>query len=88
MSEKIEWINVYSTMDAFASNFRKDNEVGNAQYGIKGKKEVPFNLNYEIARREKYNLFSFLTLKHVTAPIVTGKQIGRASCRERVCLYV
>ena len=66
MSEKIEWINVYSTMDAFASNFRKDNEVGNAQYGIKGKKEVPFNLNYEIARREKYNLFSFLTLKHIT----------------------
>ena len=26
MSEKIEWINVYSTMDAFASNFRKDND--------------------------------------------------------------
>ena len=24
----------------------------------------------------------------VHTPIVTGKQIGRASCRERVCLYV
>jgi len=66
MSEKIEWINVYSTMDAFASNFRKDNKVGEAKYGIMGKKEVPINLNYEIARREKYNLFSFLTLKHIT----------------------
>lgn len=66
MSEKIEWINVYSTMDAFSSNFRKDNSAGKAHYGIMGKKEVPINLNYEIARREKYNLFSFLTLKHIT----------------------
>ncbi len=66
MSEKIKWINVYSTMDAFASNFRKDNKVGEAKYGIMGRKEVPINLNYEIARREKYNLFSFLTLKHIT----------------------
>jgi hypothetical protein len=66
MSEKIEWINVYSTMDALASNFRKDNKVGEAKYGIMGRKEVPINLNYEIARREKYNLFSFLTLKHIT----------------------
>ena len=38
MSEKIEWINVYSTMDAFSSNFRKDNSAGKAQYGIMGKK--------------------------------------------------
>jgi hypothetical protein len=66
MSQKIEWINVYSNMDAFASNFRKDNKVGEAKYGIMGRKEVPINLNYEIARREKYNLFSFLTLKHIT----------------------
>jgi hypothetical protein len=66
MSRKIEWINVYSTMDAFASNFRKDNKAGEANYGIMGKKEVPINLNYEIARRQKYNLFSFLTLKHIT----------------------
>jgi hypothetical protein len=66
MSDKIEWINVYSTMDAFASNFRKDNKVGEAKYGIMGRKEVPINLNYEIARREKYNIFSFLTLKHIT----------------------
>lgn len=66
MSQKIEWINVYSTMDAFASNFRCDNKAKEAQYGIMGRKEVPINLNYEIARREKYNLFSFLTLKHIS----------------------
>lgn len=66
ISEKIEWINVYSTMDVFASNFRKDNNAGTAQYGILDRKEVPINLNYEIARREKYKLFSFLTLKHIT----------------------
>lgn len=66
MSEKIEWINVYSTMDAFASNFRNDNEVDIAEYGIVKNMEVPMNLNYEIARKEKYNLFSFLTLKHIT----------------------
>jgi hypothetical protein len=66
ISQKIEWINVYSTMDAFASNFRNDNKVGEAKYGIMSRKEVPINLNYEIARREKYNLFSFLTLKHIT----------------------
>jgi hypothetical protein len=66
MSEKIEWINVYSTMDAFASNFRKDNKAKEPQYGIMGKIEKPINLNYEIARKEKYNLFSFLTLKHIT----------------------
>ena len=66
MSQKIEWINVYSTIDAFSSNFRRDNEAKEAQYGIMGKNEVPINLNYEIARREKYNLFSFLTLKHIT----------------------
>jgi hypothetical protein len=66
MSENIEWINVYSTMDAFASNFRNDNKVGEAQYGIMGKKEVPINLNYEIARGVKYDLFSIITLKHIT----------------------
>jgi hypothetical protein len=66
MSHRIEWINVYSTMDAFASNFRRDNKAKEAQYGIMGRQEVPINLNYEIARREKYNLFSFLTLKHIS----------------------
>jgi hypothetical protein len=66
MTNKIQWINVYSLMDAFASNFRKDNKAGEAKYGILNKKEIPININYEIARKNTYNLFSFLTLKHIS----------------------
>lgn len=65
MTEKIQWINVYSLMDAFASNFRKDNKAGNAQFGIIKNKEKPINLNYEVARKDTYNPFNFLTLKHI-----------------------
>ena len=36
------------------------------EYSMNIRKEVPINLNYEIARREIYNLFSFITLKHIT----------------------
>lgn len=66
MTSKIQWINVYSLMDAFASNFRYNNDVGEAEYGILNKKEIPININYEIARKNTYNLFSFLTLKHIS----------------------
>lgn len=66
MTSNIQWINVYSLMDAFASNFRYTNKAGEAEYGILNKKEVPININYEIARRNTYNLFSFLTLKHIS----------------------
>lgn len=66
MTNKIQWINVYSLMDAFASNFRKDNKAGEAKYGILIKREIPININYEIARKNTYNLFSFLTLKHIS----------------------
>lgn len=66
MTNKIQWINVYSLMDAFASNFRKTNDAGEAKYGILGRKEIPININYEIARKNTYNLFSFLTLKHIS----------------------
>lgn len=65
MTEKIQWINVYSLMDAFASNFRNDNKAGNAHFGIIKNKEKPINLNYEIARKDTYNPFNFLTLKHI-----------------------
>lgn len=65
MTEKIQWVNVYSLMDAFASNFRNDNKAGNAHFGIIKNKEKPINLNYEIARKDTYNPFNFLTLKHI-----------------------
>jgi hypothetical protein len=66
ISENIKWINVYSTRDPFASNFRQDNEAKDAELSIIGKKVIPINLNYEIARGEKYDLFSLITLKHIT----------------------
>jgi hypothetical protein len=65
MTKKIQWINVYSTLDAFASNFREDNKSGKAHYGIMDKKVGPLNLNYETNRNEKFNVFSFITLKQI-----------------------
>lgn len=65
MTDKIQWLNVYSLMDAFASNFRKDNKIGDAEFGIINNKEKPINLNYEVARKDTYNPFNFITLKHV-----------------------
>jgi hypothetical protein len=65
MTKNLQWINVYSTLDAFASNFRADNKSGKAHYGIMDNKEGPLNLNYETNRYEKFNVFSFITLKHI-----------------------
>ena len=48
----------------------------------------------ELKPTPEYQLEQVVTLmRHGIRPqtntaIVTGKQIGRASCRERVCLYV
>jgi hypothetical protein len=49
------------SVEKYAARYIKE-----LQYSMISRKEVPINLNYEIARREKYNLFSFLTLKHIT----------------------
>ena len=38
--------------------------------------------------KDSYGNITSGGLTNITLPIVTGKQIGRASCRERVCLYV
>lgn len=61
MTKKIQWINVYSLLDAFASNFRYDNKAGEANYGILNKQEIPININYETNR----NVFNFLALKQI-----------------------
>jgi hypothetical protein len=61
MAKKTQWINVYSLLDAFASNFRYDNKAGEANYGILNKKEIPININYETNR----NVFDFLALKQI-----------------------
>lgn len=61
MTKKTQWINVYSLLDAFASNFRYDNKAGEANYGILNKQEIPININYETNR----NVFDFLALKQI-----------------------
>jgi hypothetical protein len=61
MTKKIQWINVYSLLDAFASNFRYDNKAGEANFGILNKQESPININYE----NNHNVFDFLALKQI-----------------------
>jgi hypothetical protein len=61
MTKKIQWINVYSLLDAFASNFRYDNKAGEANFGILNKQEIPININYE----NNHNVFDFLALKQI-----------------------
>ena len=63
MTKKIQWINVYSLVDAFASNFRHDNKAGEANFGILNNQETPININYEIAQKTNHNVFDFLSLK-------------------------
>lgn len=49
LGNRICWLNVYSTIDALASNFRTDEEAGEAHFGISSKSSKPFNINYEVS---------------------------------------
>jgi hypothetical protein len=62
MSQKIEWINIYSIADALSSNFRNDSSRGEALFGIKDSDFKPLNLNYEIAADKSQNLINFITM--------------------------
>lgn len=65
MADKIKWLNIYSILDTFATNFRKDTTRGEAQFGIKDLSILPENINYEIASDKKINLFDFLFLNSI-----------------------
>jgi hypothetical protein len=65
MTKKIHWINVYSLVDAFASNFRYDNKAGEPNYGILNEKEIPININFETTHKTNNNVFDFLALKQI-----------------------
>lgn len=65
MEDRVQWINVYSISDAFATNFRKDGVIGPSEFGILHSKLSPINLNYEIAPVQKFSLFNFITLYHL-----------------------
>ena len=53
-----------------------------ATYGIWNKQD--YSIEYQNDTQKEYFTFEYPTY----GDFVTGKQIGRASCRERVCLYV
>lgn len=65
MTKKIQWINVYSLVDAFASNFRYDNKVGQANFGILDNQEIPININFEITEKRNTNGMDFFGLKQI-----------------------
>jgi len=65
MEDRVQWLNVYSISDAFATNFRKDGVIGPSEFGILHSKLSPINLNYEIAPVQKFSLFNFITLYHL-----------------------
>jgi hypothetical protein len=64
MEDKIKWLNVYSLLDTFGTNFRRDNKKGEAQFGIKNISIVPENINYEI-RNKPLNVIDFILLNSI-----------------------
>ncbi len=62
MAGRITWINVYSLADALASNFRKSDTTGNAEYGMPGSSVTPVNLNYEVTNVKPNIIFQLLSL--------------------------
>lgn len=67
LSKSIVWINVYSLADALASNFRKTNSKGEAEYSIPDSTLKPFNINYEITNIRPNIFFQLLTIYSIKA---------------------
>lgn len=65
MADKIKWINIYSLSDTFATNFRKDTNRGEAEFGIKNISILPENINYEITSDKSINLIDFILLNSI-----------------------
>jgi len=65
MADKIKWKNIYSLSDTFATNFRKDTNRGEAEFGIKNAPILPENINYEITSVKRMNLLDFLFLSNI-----------------------
>lgn len=65
LQETLQWINVYSISDAFATNFRKDTKIGTSEFGLLNSSLKPINLNYEIAPVQSFSIVNFITLYHL-----------------------
>ncbi|TDO94941.1 hypothetical protein [Flavobacterium sp. 245] len=62
LGDKLHWLNVYSTIDALATNFRKDAKEGESEFGIEKMSNRPKNINYEVVSMERVGLIDFLLL--------------------------
>ncbi|MGB0838424.1 MAG: hypothetical protein ACPGRE_10015 [Flavobacteriaceae bacterium] len=67
LRNQLQWINVYSKLDALASNFRFDHEIGEAEYGMDLQSKKPENINYETASFSQTGILSFLLLYSIKA---------------------
>ena len=87
LENKIKWLNVYSVADALASNFRKDNQIGEAQFGINGTSLKPINVNYEVVRLNEYNFSDFLMLSSLKAhAMYWAEDLNGQSCASHIYL--
>ncbi|MCV9930575.1 hypothetical protein OIU83_23140 [Flavobacterium sp. LS1R49] len=64
MKDTLKWMNIYSTSDVFATNFRKDDKHGEAEFSIKDIELLPENINYEITSAKK-GVFAFFSLNSI-----------------------
>ena len=67
LDNKITWLNVYSTADALGTNFRKDNKIGDAEFGLDMSGMKPVNLNYEISKISKTGIINAILLGGIKA---------------------
>jgi hypothetical protein len=65
MTDKIHWLNVYSSGDALATNFRKDSRKKEAEYGIRNVNLIPKNLNYEVGNISTSGPIAFIQMNSV-----------------------
>lgn len=65
LGDQLCWLNVYSTQDMLATNFRKDMEADEASFGIDKMAKKPININYELAPKKIFPIISFLTLYNI-----------------------
>ena len=60
-----EWINVYSVVDALASNFRNHATPGNSEYGVVVNGMNPVNIEYEVIGSKNFGLFNYILLNNL-----------------------
>ncbi|PKA83532.1 hypothetical protein ATE92_1688 [Ulvibacter sp. MAR_2010_11] len=83
---KLCWLNVYSVTDALATNFRKDNNIGEAQFGLTQTTTKPVNINYEVTAINKKGIINFIMLYSIKAHgMYWDPKVEGQSCLGLVC---